>query len=181
MVFSSHFLNQIVSKILSKNPFKNIFKNPFKNHIKTLPRAVLAAVLCSNGIMGYASLSAQDLLDLLSYDLLDLYSFSDKLDQTQWNLLWNLRYRCLWPDRENLWLLAFMLHKLPLVGTFLWYKSFENTVGKGEITRNEQFLLSHVVFYFFQELSAIFIKCEIVVCKLFQFGGVYKLYRLGKG
>ena len=28
----------------------------------------------------------------------------------------------------------------------LQYKSFENTVGKGEIARNEQFLFSHSVF-----------------------------------
>ena len=47
---------------------------------------------------------------------------------------------------------------------------FENTVGKGEIARNEQFLLFHGVFYPLEERSAIFIKFEIVVCKLFQFG-----------
>ena len=44
----------------------------------------------------------------------------------------------------------------PNVFTCLQYKSFENTVGKGEIAHNG-------------ELSAIFIKFEIVVCKLFQF------------
>ena len=58
----------------------------------------------------------------------------------------------------------------------LQYKSFENTVGKGEIARNKQFLLvtsnfsfSHSVFYLFEELSAIFVKFEIVICKPFQF------------
>ena len=51
----------------------------------------------------------------------------------------------------------------------LQYKSFENTVGKGEIACNKQFLLPHSVFYLFGELSAIFIKSEIVVCKLIQF------------
>ena len=50
--------------------------------------------------------------------------------------------------------------------------SFENNVGKGEIARNEQFLFSHIVFNPFGELSAIFIKFEIVVCKAFQFGRV---------
>ena len=45
-------------------------------------------------------------------------------------------------------------------------KSFENTVGKGEIARNE---CSHSVFNPFGEPSTIFIKFEIVVCKLFQF------------
>ena len=49
---------------------------------------------------------------------------------------------------------------------------FENTVGNGEIARIEQFLLFHSVFYPFGELSAIFIKFKIVVCKLFQFGRV---------
>ena len=33
------------------------------------------------------------------------------------------------------------LPKQALVFTYLQYKSFENTVGKGEIARNEQFLL----------------------------------------
>ena len=35
-----------------------------------------------------------------------------------------------------------------------------------------RFSFSHSVFYLFGELSAIFIKFEIVVCKLFQFGRV---------
>ena len=54
----------------------------------------------------------------------------------------------------------------------LHYKSFENTVGKGEIARNEQFLLSHRVFYPFGELSAIFIIFEIVLFILFHLGRV---------
>ena len=54
----------------------------------------------------------------------------------------------------------------------LQYKFFENTVGKGEIAGYKQFLLFPSVFYLFEELSAIFIKFEIVVCKLFQFVAV---------
>ena len=54
----------------------------------------------------------------------------------------------------------------------LQYKSFENTVGKGQIARNEQFLLFQSVFRQFGELSAIFVKFKIVVCKVFQFGRV---------
>ena len=54
----------------------------------------------------------------------------------------------------------------------LLYKSFENTVGKGEIARNEQFLFSHSVFYPIGELSTISISFENVVCKPFQFGRV---------
>ena len=48
--------------------------------------------------------------------------------------------------------------KQALVFTCLQYKSFENTVGKGEIDRNKQFLLFPQCFEF-----------KIVVCKLFQF------------
>ena len=48
--------------------------------------------------------------------------------------------------------------------------SFENTLGKGEITRNEQFLLFPQCFYPFREHSAIFIKFKIVVYNFFQFG-----------
>ena len=53
--------------------------------------------------------------------------------------------------------------KQALVFTCLQSKSFENTVGKGEIARDEQFLLSLGVFYLFGEDSAIFIEFEIVV------------------
>ena len=38
------------------------------------------------------------------------------------------------------------LSKQTLAFTCLQYKSFENTVGKGEIARNEQFLLFPTVF-----------------------------------
>ena len=39
--------------------------------------------------------------------------------------------------------------KQALVFTCLQYKSFENTVGKGEIARNEQFLLFQQCFLLF--------------------------------
>ena len=42
------------------------------------------------------------------------------------------------------------------------------------------FSFSHSVFYSFRGLPAIFIRFEIVVCKLFQFGRVYNLL-FGKG
>ena len=50
--------------------------------------------------------------------------------------------------------------------------AFDNTVEKGEIAHNEQFLLFQQSFYPFEELSTIFIKFEIVVSKLFQSGWV---------
>ena len=62
----------------------------------------------------------------------------------------------------------------------LQYKPFENTVGKGEIARNEQFLLFPQCFLPVRRIFAICIKFEIVVCKLFQFGRVHNLL-FGKG
>ena len=52
---------------------------------------------------------------------------------------------------------------------------------KEKLLVTSNFSFSHSVFYPFGELSAIFMKFEIVVCKLFQFGCIYKICRLGKG
>ena len=52
-------------------------------------------------------------------------------------------------------------------------KKKKNTVGKGEIAHNKQF--SDSVFYPFGELSAFFIRLEIVICKFSQFGRVQNL------
>ena len=53
---------------------------------------------------------------------------------------------------------------------------FKNTVRKGEIARNEQFLLFPQCFpYPLEEFSSFFIKFEIVVCRLFQLGRVQNL------
>ena len=57
--------------------------------------------------------------------------------------------------------------KQALAHTCLQNKSFENTTGKGEIARNKQFLFFSLGFYPFGELSAISIKSEIVICKIF--------------
>ena len=62
--------------------------------------------------------------------------------------------------------------KQALVFTCLQYKSLENTVKKGEIARNEQFLLFPQCFLPIWRTSTILIKSKIVVCKLFQFGRV---------
>ena len=70
---------------------------------------------------------------------------------------------------------TFSLYSFPkqaLVFTCLHYKPIENTVGKGEIALKEQFLLSHSVFYWYGEVSAIFMKFKIVVCIHFEFGSV---------
>ena len=55
---------------------------------------------------------------------------------------------------------------------FLHYKSFENTAGKEKLIITSNISFTHSVFYQFEELSSIFIKFEIVVCNLFQFGRV---------
>ena len=51
---------------------------------------------------------------------------------------------------------------------YLQYKSFENTVEKGENAHTSNFSFSHSVFYPSKELSAIFIRLKIIVRKLFQ-------------
>ena len=50
--------------------------------------------------------------------------------------------------------------------------SLENTEGKVEVARNEQFSFSLSVFYQFDALSAISVNFKIVICKLFQFARV---------
>ena len=62
--------------------------------------------------------------------------------------------------------------KLALVFMCLQWKSFENTVGKGEIACNKQFLLFPQCVIPNWRISAIFIKFETVICRLFQFGRV---------
>ena len=80
--------------------------------------------------------------------------------------------------------------KQALVFTCLKYKSFENTAGKGEIARNEQFLLFPQCFLpawrafinneqfllfpqcFLPAWRAFINKLEIVVCQLFHFGSI---------
>ena len=46
---------------------------------------------------------------------------------------------------------------------------------KEKLLVKSNFSFSHSVLYPFKELSAIFTKLKIVVCKLFQFGGVQNL------
>ena len=64
---------------------------------------------------------------------------------------------------------AYSFTKQALVCTCLHSKSFENTEGKG-VTSN--FSFSRSVFHPSGELSAIFIKFRIVICKLFDSGRV---------
>ena len=56
--------------------------------------------------------------------------------------------------------------------TLLGNKPFENTVGKGEIARNEQFLLFPQCFLPVWITFCHFRQFEIDICKLFQFGRV---------
>ena len=52
--------------------------------------------------------------------------------------------------------------------------------GKEKLLVTSNFSFSHSVSYPYEELPSIFIKFEIVVCKLFQFGRVQNLL-FGKG
>ena len=62
--------------------------------------------------------------------------------------------------------------KQALVLTWLQYKSFENTVGKGQNAHNKQFLLFPQCFLPFWST---FIKFEIVIGKVFQFERIWNL------
>ena len=75
------------------------------------------------------------------------------------NLIWSDRFSLTLPNKP--WFLH--VCGIRLLKT-LWEKE------KLLVTSNFSFF--HSVFYPFGELSAIFIKFEIVVCKLFQFGRV---------
>ena len=57
------------------------------------------------------------------------------------------------------------------VFTYLQSKSFENTVGKGEIARIEQFLLFPQCFLPIL-VTFCLLQFEVVICKLLQFGRV---------
>ena len=72
-----------------------------------------------------------------------------------------------------------MNHFSPIFHPFLskqWFlivQAFENTMGKGEIARNKQFLLfPQCISTRYGKLYVIFIKFELVVCKFFEFGKV---------
>ena len=56
-----------------------------------------------------------------------------------------------------------------------WTRLLKTLWEKEKLLVTSNFSFSHSVFYPFGELSAIFIKFEIVVCKLFQFGRVSNL------
>ena len=62
--------------------------------------------------------------------------------------------------------------KQALVFTCLQYKSLKERWEKEQLLIASNFFFSHSVSYPFRELSAIFIKFEIVFCNLFQFGSV---------
>ena len=98
MIVSNHSLNQnkIISKIIperSGRPFYAIVES-----LDTPPRP--------------PNKSKRFRVFLTSYRMIYLTCIHSQTSwtKTQWNLLWNLRYRYLWPEREYLWLLALMLH-----------------------------------------------------------------------
>ena len=57
--------------------------------------------------------------------------------------------------------------KQDLVFTYLQYKSFENTVGKRHMLEMSNFSFFHSFFYPFEELSALFIRFELLSANSF--------------
>ena len=79
-------------------------------------------------------------------------------------------FKCHIFSRPALRLYGQKLTKQALVFTCLQCKSFENTVGKGEIAPKGNSSSSHKVFYPFEELYNIFITFKISVFKVIQCG-----------
>ena len=81
-----------------------------------------------------------------------------------------------WPQAFSIFLTlcqgAEPFPKQDLVFTGLQYKYFENTVRKGEIAHNEQFLLFPQSFLPIWRTFCHFHRIQIIVCKLFQSGRV---------
>ena len=80
---------------------------------------------------------------------------------------WDLLVFCIQISLQLAALWTLTRSQTALVFMCLQYKSFENTVGKGKLLVTSNFSFSHSVFYPLGELSAIFNKFEIVICKLF--------------
>ena len=92
-------------------------------------------------------------------------------------IIWTM-YRCIYqcfqfgPVKIFSYIGEFIIHMFSPFPNNPWFllvcsKVFENTVRKGEIAHNKQFLLFPQYFYPLGELSAIFIKLEIVICQHF--------------
>ena len=71
--------------------------------------------------------------------------------------------------------------KQALVFTCLQYKSFENTLGKGEIARNEQFLLFPECFSTHLDNFPLFLSNSKLLSENFLSVEESKICRLGKG
>ena len=94
-------------------------------------------------------------------------------------LICHLQFVSIWTCLEYFLLLMGYQHstfqfkpfpnKAQLVFTFLLYNTFKNTWEKEKLLIISNFSLPQSVFYPFGEFSAIIIKFEIVICKVFQF------------
>ena len=94
----------------------------------------------------------------------------------------NDRHIILSSQSDIMLLSAFTINPFPYKPWFLHVCStslLKTQWEKEKLLVTSNFSFSHSVFYPFGELSTSFVKCEIVVCKVFQFGRVYNL-SLGK-
>ena len=107
----------------------------------------------------FSTLSKTEIIIFVTFNLSSANAFN--LDQSK-HLLSGNGLNLLNPFPNKPWFLR--------VGSKVRLK---NTVGKGEIARDEQFLFFPTVFFTdFDNFLPFFIKSETVVCKLFQFSRV---------
>ena len=105
--------------------------------------------------------------------LLDKESTRHQFKNNERNLFFNVRvYLVIVPSP---YICQRKIHILNCFPNKLW---FLRVCSTGLVMSN--FFFSHSVFHLFLELSAIFIKFEVVVCKLIKFGRVQNL-SFGKG
>ena len=76
---------------------------------------------------------------------------------------------------EIIWYRGKLFSKQALVFTCVQYKSFENTVGKGEIAQNEQFLLFPQCFLLICITLCHFYQIWNCCLQFFQFGKVWNM------
>ena len=78
-----------------------------------------------------------------------------------------------WPNKENLFNPS---QNKPLFLRVCSASLLKTLQEKEKLLVTSNFSFSHIVFYPFEELPAIFIKSDNVVCELFQFGTVKNIF-----
>ena len=191
-MFHKHILFILESLLTHKHSFHNFYALASKDRGHNVLPLSICMTVCSSIRLSIFQLKLNVRLNIF---LLLLYLFSYKVHiwyqgtshrytsvVTKVKVICQGQGQILWSHFPKQWLFsgALVFHKQSLltlsqtspVFSRLQCRSFENTVGKEKLLVTSNFSFSRSVFYLFGELSVLFIKFEIVVCKLFQFGRV---------